>query len=92
MMLFSGPCLLLCGPYYTVTIVLYDKSWFTPKSSQTVLIPSIIVNDNQLKEVDHQKYLGIIFGKQKLMIYDFWYFLWICLLFIKSNELRMVYK
>ena len=24
MILFRGPCLLLCGPYYTVTIVLYD--------------------------------------------------------------------
>ena len=22
--LFHGPCLLLCGPYYTVTTVLYD--------------------------------------------------------------------
>ena len=38
--------------------------WFTPKSSQNVSCPSIIVNDNQLKEVDHQKYLGIIFDKQ----------------------------
>ena len=25
-MLFRGPCLLLCGPYYTVTIVLYNQS------------------------------------------------------------------
>jgi len=26
--------------------------------------PSIVVNDTQLKEVDHQKHLGIIFDKQ----------------------------
>ena len=26
MILFRGPHLLLCGPYYTVTIVLYDKA------------------------------------------------------------------
>ena len=25
MILFRGPCLLLCGPYYTVTFVLYDN-------------------------------------------------------------------
>ena len=24
--LFCGPCLLLCGPYYAVTIVLYDRT------------------------------------------------------------------
>ena len=26
MLLYLSPCLLLCGPYYTVTIVLYDIS------------------------------------------------------------------
>ena len=34
-----------------------DKSsvmWFTPKCSQIVPCPSIVTNDNLLKEVDHQ--------------------------------------
>ena len=38
--------------------------WLTPKSSQNVPCPSTIVNENQLKEVNHQTYLGIIFDKQ----------------------------
>ena len=35
--------------------------WFTPKPSKNVSHPTILVNNTQLHEVDHQKYLGIIF-------------------------------
>ena len=35
--------------------------WFTPKPSKNVSHPIILVNNTQLQEVDHQKYLGIIF-------------------------------
>jgi len=38
--------------------------WFTPKPLKNVSCPSIVVNNTQLKEVDHQKYLGIIFDRQ----------------------------
>ena len=34
--------------------------WFTPKPSKNVSHPIILVNNTQLQEVDHQKYLGII--------------------------------
>ena len=34
--------------------------WFTPKNNSG---PVIFMNGNQLQEIDHQKYLGIIFDK-----------------------------
>jgi len=37
---------------------------FTPKPSNNVSCPSAIVNNTWLKEVNHQKYLGIIFDKK----------------------------
>ena len=38
--------------------------WFTPKSSRNISCPAVFVDGNQLQEVDHQKYLGIIFDKK----------------------------
>jgi len=38
--------------------------WFTHKPLKNVSCPSIVVNNTELKEVDHQKYLGIIFDKK----------------------------
>jgi len=38
--------------------------WLIPKPLKNVSCPSIVVNNTELKEVDHQKYLGIIVDKK----------------------------
>ena len=37
--------------------------WFARKCASSVVLPTILVDDHQLKEVDEQKYLGIIFDR-----------------------------
>ena len=43
-MLFRGPRLLLCGPYYTATIVLYDFQCFNLHAYMTLLAIHCSVN------------------------------------------------
>ena len=38
--------------------------WFAPKRPSDVVGPPILVNDSLLKEVETQKYLGIIFDNK----------------------------
>ena len=58
MILIRGPRLLLCGPYYTVTIVLYDYhlqllyNHYTP-------VPASKLNDYEIQRVQSAKYLGL---------------------------------
>ena len=37
--------------------------WFAQKHASNVVLPAIFVDDQQLKEVDKQRYLGIIFDR-----------------------------
>ena len=37
--------------------------WFVRKCTSNVVPPAILVDDHQLKEVDKQTYLGIIFDR-----------------------------
>ena len=55
MILFCGPRLLLCGPYYTVTIVLYDLLKPIVESRQHILKNStqLIVELEQVHVTDN---------------------------------------
>ena len=37
--------------------------WFAQKHASNVVHPAILIDDHQLKEVDKQRYLGIIFDR-----------------------------
>ena len=52
-MLFCGPRLLLCGPYYTVTIILYDRrNYARGMQIVPIYIGEILCGGTQNKKLD----------------------------------------